>query len=263
MSALSGGRWFIPPFPVGRSLSLYPPTTRPGPLWVWLAQGVARSPGSAQNACLGSTGLRSTGSCGPGGWLWPAAPASSGGGGRTCGPGSGAAAWCKASLCSLRNRVNTGVPAALPKPSALPAWVDYMAGMGNANPFIHGACPLYPLLPTLYRAFPGMARTRPRLCHFRVHLIKELVGYLQILRGSRKKEGVEMWVLGSIWGLSICKQAAQTWIRMSEINSLSFVPWSVHLTQRPGLAWSARAPGQRLFIQLQFREENVMGNATL
>lgn len=63
--------------------------------------GGVRSPGSVRSACRGSKARLSTGSCGLGGRLWPAAPASSGGGGRTCGPGSDAAAWCKASPCSL------------------------------------------------------------------------------------------------------------------------------------------------------------------
>ena len=53
-------------------------------------------PGSAQNACLGSTGQLSIGRSGWAGWLWPAAPGSFDGEGRTYGPRSGAAAWCRA-----------------------------------------------------------------------------------------------------------------------------------------------------------------------
>lgn len=83
-------------------------------------QAGVRSPGSAQSAYLGSRARRSTGSCDPGGWLWPAPPASSGGGGRTCGPRSDAAAWCKASQCSLGGRANTRVVSALTHTVALP-----------------------------------------------------------------------------------------------------------------------------------------------
>lgn len=49
-------------------------------------------PGSAQTACPGSTGQPSTGRCGWAGWLWPAAPGSFDGEGRTYGPRSGAVA---------------------------------------------------------------------------------------------------------------------------------------------------------------------------
>lgn len=162
------------------------------------------SPGSAQSACPSSIAPRSTGSCGPGSRPWPAAPASSGGGGRTCGPASDAAAWCRASRCSLRNRVNTEMPAVS---TLSPGW---LLAQDGCTPRLSSTSP-YPWLPASAPGLPRPGKDSPQTVpSCRVHLIKEMVGYLWILQGSIKEVGVEMGLGGGVWDVSLCELVAPT-----------------------------------------------------
>lgn len=194
-----------------------------------------RSPGSARSACPASTAPRSIGSCDPGSPPWPAVPASSGGGGRTCGPVSDAAAWCRASRCSLQNRVNTGMPAVS---TARPGWLRAQGGCASR---LSSTSP-YPQPPASHQAFLGQVRTTPD-CAILQSLPDKGDGWAPAdSTGKRKRGGGRDGDLGAGSGTyHFASQLPQQWINRHRKHAppppgyaRSSVAWPGGLTLQAG-----------------------------